>query len=82
MCRFILLDQLEWMFQIAKVIIHIIQLKTSSTSAFKMEMHVIVVMMLQILYQRLIINAINHVQAINRNTVGVLGVLTSSKVIV
>ena len=79
---FILLDQLEWMFQIAKVIIHIIQLKTSSTSAFKMEMHVIVVMMLQILYQRLIINAINHVQAINRNTVGVLGVLTSSKVIV
>ena len=74
MCRFILLDQLEWMFQIAKVIIHIIQLKTSSTSAFKMEMHVIVVMMLQILYQRQIINVINHVQAIYLSTVGVLGV--------
>ena len=71
---FILLDQLEWMFQIAKVIIHIIQLKTSSTSAFKMEMHVIVVMMLQILYQRQIINVINHVQAIYLSTVGVLGV--------
>ena len=71
---FILLDQLEWMFPIAKVIIYIIQLKTSSTLAFKMEMHVIVVMMLQILYQRQIINAINHVQAIYLSTVGVLGV--------